>query len=103
VRVEEANIASQAKINALAAMEAVNPAAVPSGQMDIRPLRIRWDSQVIRDLQPPTGRLPGLAGFAVGYYNVDVSVVTDTGRELTSFRIGKVGYRRLQPAQGATR
>lgn len=98
MRAENSRKADTAKRNALAWMETVNPAQVPSGEKQLGDMSLEWKSEPI---EPPRDAMTGYlqAGlYEIGLYDVTIDIRTDGVS--SSFNLRKVGYKQVrEPAQ----
>lgn len=94
-RVAEANTRAAVVESALSIMDPVNPLETPTGQVEMGDISLSWNSEV---LVPPNTNIQigsGLAGFELGFYDVEVEL-SEEGRSSFSFSLRKVGYKRRQ-------
>jgi len=86
---------SAAQVSASAVIDPVNPLESPTGEVNMSDYVIQWRSE---EITPPNENVQigaGLAGYQVGFYSVDVTLLRDD-QEWFSFEARKVGYRRIQ-------
>ena len=94
-RAGDANARNLAEQSIIELLETMNPLERPVGEEPLGNLVIRWESANI--IPPNKSVRPGvgLAGFAIGFYNVTVSVERLDNGPWFSFEMRKVGYRRI--------
>lgn len=90
-RVGRSNISVQLSLNAVEAMEAVNPMLRESGKIDAGPYAINWTSA---PLGPPIDLASSI--YRIGLYECDVRVTDPAGTELTRLKLRRVGYRKMR-------
>lgn len=83
--------------SALAIVESLNPMAEPSGEREMPPLKVSWQSREITPARPGIGQagFPTLFDFAL--YEVAVEVRRD-GQLVKEFNVRRVGW--VQARQG---
>ena len=98
-RASDSNARNLAQQSIIELLEPLNPLERPVGEDQIGDLLIRWESA---DIIPPNKDIRigvGLAGFAIGFYKVTVSVDRALGGPWFAFDMRKVGYRLIGSSQ----
>ena len=95
-RAGDANARNLAEQSVVALLDSLNPLEHPNGDEQVGNLGVHWESEVL--VPPNTAMKPGagLAGFAIGFYTVKVSVNrADQRGPWFAFDMRKVGYQRI--------
>lgn len=89
-RIERTAETLEAKENALAWLETVNPMIEPDGETEIGGWRVAWHAEPVASVPLAEG-FRGPSNYALGLYEVEVSV--ERGPVRDSFTIRKLGWR----------
>ncbi len=98
-KISETTARAEAMRTALAIIDPINPIDRPNGELNLADYTLTWTSE---EIIPPNENVVigvGLAGYRVGFYNVEVSFLRD-GDTWFSFGTRKTGYRRIQSTNG---
>jgi len=94
-RAGDANARHLAQQSVIELLETLNPLDRPSGEDELGDLVIRWESTVLVEPNTASRVGSGLAGFSMGFYNVNVDVERARSGPWFTFDMRKVGYRRI--------
>ena len=103
-RLRDAQADIELRKEAAAAVEHVNPATWPDGEVRIDGLRVSWRSQLLEPARPVVGFFPGGGGvtpWQVGLYRLEVTAEANgLSRLETRFQVTRVGWQRgsVEPA-----
>jgi general secretion pathway protein I len=81
------------ELNALAALDTINPALRPQGSLQLGALQLVWHS---REATPPvlgSDYPTGMSSFSVALYDLDVELRDSSGRVRSQFAARRVGWR----------
>ncbi|MDR3733970.1 MAG: prepilin-type N-terminal cleavage/methylation domain-containing protein [Acidobacteriaceae bacterium] len=92
----EVNRMNEVQSNALEALSAVNPMVQPTGDLDLGPYRLHWESQLVRGPADGSGYPRGTSLYQLGLYDMAVSVLDASGASLTSFTVRQVGSQQIR-------
>ncbi|MEQ8733647.1 MAG: type II secretion system protein [Rhodospirillaceae bacterium] len=93
-RAADASSRSIAMESILALIDPINPLSDPSGAMDMGSYSFEWNSTVLVTPNDTIQTRTGLAGYKVGFYDVEVNVLT-AEEDWFKFNVRKVGYERF--------
>ncbi|MEQ8508748.1 MAG: type II secretion system protein [Rhodospirillaceae bacterium] len=93
-RAADASSQSIAMESILALIDPINPLSDPSGAMDMGSYSFEWNSTVLVTPNDTIQTRTGLAGYKVGFYNVEVNVQKNDD-DWFNFNVRKVGYERF--------
>ncbi len=94
-RAGDSNARNLAQQSIIELLEPLNPLENPVGEEQIGDLLIRWQTAALIEPNSARRSATGLASFAIGFYNVTVSVDRSNQGQWFSFVMRKVGYRRI--------
>lgn len=77
--------------SALAVVETINPMSEPSGERELPPLRVRWQSKPLADRRPGLSRIGMTNQFDFILYDVEVEVLRG-GERVREFSFRKAGW-----------
>lgn len=95
IALEETARRLEAEASALDFIAAINPMERPSGELDLGRWTMTWDCTPVATEEPAIG-FRGQSAFDVGLYDVNVTLADNATRR--SFRVRKLGWRRIEGA-----
>jgi len=93
-RAANASSRSIAMESILALIDPINPLSTPAGAIDMGSYSFSWSSTVLVNPNETIQVRTGLAGYKVGFYNVEVNVQKEDD-DWFNFSARKVGYQRI--------
>jgi general secretion pathway protein I len=98
-RLQEREVEARLQLQALALLEALNPAQQPTGELQRAGLLLSWRAELVEPVRANAGFSPPQTGlWVLGLYQVQLKVRdAATGRE-TNLALLKIGSRRLAAA-----
>jgi Tfp pilus assembly protein PilV len=102
-RIARVDSEARIKLDALALLEAVNPALERVGERELAGWKMDWRAQELLPLRRNATFLPGSEGpWWVGLYRLSVSVTGPQAEAAVKFDVVKVGWRKWQAPAPAT-
>jgi general secretion pathway protein I len=95
-RVQEVNAMNSTTINALEFMGTVNPAASPTGQVNLGSYRLEWNSTAATPPRDGTGYPFGIGLHQLAMYQTRVTVNKADGEFWFDFTMQQVGHKRVR-------
>jgi len=95
-RVQEVNAMNSTTINALEFMGTVNPAASPTGQVNLGSSRLEWNSTATTPPRDGTGYPFGIGLHQLAMYQTRVTVNKADGEFWFDFTMQQVGHKRVR-------
>ena len=94
-RIQDHNVCQQATRNALAFMESFNPMERPTGEAEMGPCLIRWDSHLVEPPKDGIGYPLGTSLYRLGLYDIHVRIEQVDGGEIAVFELRQVGFHQI--------
>ena len=95
-RIQDANAVAEAKLNALAYMDTVNPMLRPDGKAALGAYRLSWQATAATAIQDNTGYPRGVGLYQLALYDTQVKVERADGEAWFEFALKQVGYKKAR-------
>lgn len=84
-------------------LRAINPAAQPTGEVDMPGYRLNWTSRPIRDVVRTLTTLGTPSRYEVSLHELEVQLIYPTNNSLwTQFQLQLAGYRLVAPSSASS-
>ena len=95
-RVQDSNARSEATVNIVEYMNAVNPMLRPDGKAALGTYRMSWRATPVTALQDGAAYPSGVSLYQFALYDTAIKVETAEGEPWFDFTLRQVGYKRVR-------
>jgi general secretion pathway protein I len=95
-RLGDINLGSEIGLNALEALDVVNPMATPEGEIDFGLYRMKWLAKPLAPAIDQAGYPRGIGLYQIGFFEMSVDLIGRDGTIINAFQVRKVGWKLIR-------